>query len=121
MTVSGEEHLMEELEPNVHVIQDSNGISIEVLKLKDCVVSPRLVKGFGDQMKLKLRDVRELEMRQDDILLCSYPKTGTVITFDKALRFQALLNKEADKTLSFSPLDCSLFDVFALQNVSGMP
>lgn len=76
MAIEDEGRLLEELRSNVKVMEDRNGIRIEVLKLRDGVISPNLVRGFGDKIKIKMQDVRQLAMRDDDILVCSYPKSG---------------------------------------------
>lgn len=84
MTIEDEEILLEELRSKVNVIEDKNGIRLEVVKLKDNVIPLRLVQGMGETMKLKIQDLRHLPLRDDDILLCSYPKTGIVYDALKA-------------------------------------
>lgn len=56
-------------------IEDINGVRIPVLKLKDATVGAPHLTG---NHPTKLREIRSRALRDDDVIVCSYPKTGTL-------------------------------------------
>lgn len=61
------------------MLEDENGEKINIIKLKDAVVPDVFLK--GQMGKFKLNDLRKMPIRDDDILLCSYAKTGAYCFF----------------------------------------
>lgn len=65
--------VLQKLMPNVKVFEDEFGKQFKVVSLRDLTIPlDGLTKGGG----LKFRDITTDSIRDSDILLVSYPKTG---------------------------------------------
>lgn len=74
------QQLLQDLKPYMHTIEDEHGESFKVIKFKDAVVYELLLTRMnGEYEGFKVNDLRRQSLRDDDILLCSYAKTGTVV------------------------------------------
>ncbi|XP_060596250.1 sulfotransferase 1C4-like [Ruditapes philippinarum] len=56
------------------VIRDENGTELELIQHEEMIMPAKYLQ-MEPEKKLKL--IREYKYKKDDILLCSYPKTGT--------------------------------------------
>ena len=78
---SQKDELMQGLEIYKEVLEDENGETFEIIPIKDAVIakawflSDKLPKGFG------FHDIRKLPIRDDDIVVCDYVKSGKCIYF----------------------------------------
>ena len=78
---SQKDELMKGLESYKEVLEDENGETFEIIPIKDAVIakalflSDKLPKGFG------FHDIRKLPIRDDDIVVCDYAKTGKCLNF----------------------------------------
>ena len=81
---SQKDELMQGLEIYKEVLEDENGETFEIIPIKDAVIakawflSDKLPKGFG------FHDIRKLPIRDDDIVVCDYVKSGKCIYFSLA-------------------------------------
>jgi len=70
---SRKEEMLQKVMALKKVITDENGDSMDVIPLGDRIVPPFF---FTNKMGMRMQDVSDLPMRPDDVMICSYPKTG---------------------------------------------
>jgi hypothetical protein len=58
------------------VIRDENGTELELIQHEEMIMPAKYLQ-MEPEKKLKL--IREYKYKKDDILLCSYPKTGMYV------------------------------------------
>lgn len=65
--------MVKQLSENAIVIEDEHGQQYKVVPLKDINIPLEIVLSKGADW---LRDITSVRLREDDIILLSYPKTG---------------------------------------------
>lgn len=71
--------IIEKLKANVKVLEDENGVTCSVIPLKDGALPAHMVlAGMSGPMGMKKQDIRNMPIRDDDIIVIDYPKTGKI-------------------------------------------
>lgn len=73
------EHILQKVNENVVTVEDENGEVFRIVKCVDFAVPKGILFGRGSSMGITVQYLREIEVRNDDIFICDYSKTGKLI------------------------------------------
>lgn len=93
-------------------LRDENGEGFETIQCEDMVFPKQYIR---IQPEVRMKAIRDLQYRDGDVLICSYPKTGTHWVFN--LVHFLMIPGPVDQMLTVSP---KLLDLHPLEEIENM-